>query len=191
MWNYCDQVLQFDFVLTHVPGTEISAADYLSRLDINSQDRIHLQLNEEIRVCHVEIDLATKTSKQDDSEEDYDPDKPSKKKPTTENPNVQSLLNAVQQLPNKSSGDFNTRLSEIGKQIEQHMPPNAPSMTFNRFVQMNKTNFLVDQVCPQGDSCVVKAQLSNSDVQTMVEFLDSNEPPPNHVNFATTFFQHF
>ena len=41
LWNYCDQVLQFDSVLAHVPGTETSAADYLSRLDINSQDRIH------------------------------------------------------------------------------------------------------------------------------------------------------
>ena len=50
LWNYCDQALQFDFVLAHVPGVENPAADYLSRLDINPRDRIHLKLNDEIPV---------------------------------------------------------------------------------------------------------------------------------------------
>ena len=38
LWNHCDQALQFDFVLAHVPGVENPAADYLSRLDINPED---------------------------------------------------------------------------------------------------------------------------------------------------------
>ena len=74
LWNHCDQALQFDFVLTHVPGVENPAADYLSRININPEDRIHLKLNDQIPVHHIEIDLAAKTPKQDEDEEDYDPD---------------------------------------------------------------------------------------------------------------------
>ena len=66
LWNYCDQALQFDFVLAHVPDVENPEADNLSRLDKNPRDRIHLKLNDEIPVYKVEIDLASKTPKQDD-----------------------------------------------------------------------------------------------------------------------------
>ena len=55
VWNYCDQAYQFDFVL---------AVDYLSRIDINPQNGIHLKLHDEIPVFKVEIDLASKTPKQ-------------------------------------------------------------------------------------------------------------------------------
>ena len=74
LWNYCDQALQFDFVLAHVPGVENPAADYLSRIDIHPKDRIHLKLHDEIPVFKVEIDLASKTPKQDDEEEEYIPE---------------------------------------------------------------------------------------------------------------------
>ena len=65
LWNYCDQTLQFDVVLAHVRGTENPAADYLSRFDIRPEERIHLKLHDKIPVFHVEIDLASKTPKQD------------------------------------------------------------------------------------------------------------------------------
>ena len=74
---------------------------------------------------HVEIDLAAKTPKQDDSEEDDDPDEPKNETPITDNPNLQSLLNSVPQLPNESTDDFNASLSEIRKQFEQHIKPTA------------------------------------------------------------------
>ena len=71
LWNYCDQALQFDFVLAHAPGFENTAADYLSEIEINLQDRIHLKLHDEILVFKVEIDLASKPPKQDDDEDEY------------------------------------------------------------------------------------------------------------------------
>ena len=85
LWNHCDQAHQFDFVLAHVPGVENPAADYLSRLDVNPEDRIHLKMNDQIPVHHIEIDLAAKTPKQDEDEEDYDPDQqqPDVATPTT------------------------------------------------------------------------------------------------------------
>ena len=69
-----DQALQFNFILAHVPGVENPAADYLSRLDIKPQDRIHLKLHDTIPVQHIEVDLACQTPKQDEEEDDYDPD---------------------------------------------------------------------------------------------------------------------
>ena len=83
LWNHCDEALQFDFVLAHVPGVENPAADYLSRLDTNPEDRIHLKMNDQIPVHHIEIDLAAKTPKQ----EDYDPDKQQPDVTTTTTPN--------------------------------------------------------------------------------------------------------
>ena len=74
LWNYCDQALHFDFVLAHVPGVENPAVDYLSRINIHPKDKIHLKLHDEIPVFTVEIDLASKTPKQDDEEEEYIPD---------------------------------------------------------------------------------------------------------------------
>ena len=40
LWNFCDQALQYDIVLAHVRGTKNSAADYLSRIDIGTDERI-------------------------------------------------------------------------------------------------------------------------------------------------------
>ena len=62
--NYCDQALQIDFVLAHVPGVGNPAADYLSRIDTSPKDRVHLKLHDEIPVSKLEIDLASKTPKQ-------------------------------------------------------------------------------------------------------------------------------
>ena len=108
LWNHCDQAPQFDFVPAHVPGVDNPAADYLSKLDINHEDRIHLKLNDQIPVHHIEIDLAVKTPKQDDDEEDYDPDQQQPDVTTTTTPNqpetaaptddfakMQSLLNSL------------------------------------------------------------------------------------------------
>ena len=93
LWNYCDQALQFDFVLAHVPGAENPAADYLSRIDIHPKDRIHVKLHDEIPVFKVEIDLASKTPKQDDEEEEYIPEEVDVPDATTSsNPTMQSLL---------------------------------------------------------------------------------------------------
>ena len=74
LWNYCDQALQFNFVLADVPVVENPAADYRSRLNINPKDRIHLKLHDEIPVFKVEMYLASKTPGQDDDEEEYIPD---------------------------------------------------------------------------------------------------------------------
>ena len=42
LWNFCDQTLQFNFILAHVPGVENPAADYLSRLEIRPEERLFI-----------------------------------------------------------------------------------------------------------------------------------------------------
>ena len=45
LWKFCDQTLQFNFLLAHVPGVENPVADYLSRLEIRPEDRVQLENN--------------------------------------------------------------------------------------------------------------------------------------------------
>ena len=37
LWNACDYVLQFNFHIMHVAGTQNTAADFFSRIDLNSK----------------------------------------------------------------------------------------------------------------------------------------------------------
>ena len=70
LWNFCDQTLQFNFSLAHVPGVENPAADYSSRLEIRPEDRVHLKLTDTIPI---EIDIASRTPEQAEDEPDYFP----------------------------------------------------------------------------------------------------------------------
>ena len=80
LWKFCDQTLQFNFILAHVPCEENPAANYLSRLEIRPEERVHLSLTDFIQVHHIEIDIASKTPKQQEDEPDYPPSKPLRQK---------------------------------------------------------------------------------------------------------------
>ena len=112
LWNYCDQALQFDFVLAHVPGVEKPVADYLSRLDINPRDRIHLKLHDEIPVYKVEIDLASKTPKLDDDEVEYISEEDAAPDTTTpQNPTIQTCSRGNITKMTNSTVDASTRFN--------------------------------------------------------------------------------
>ena len=73
--NYCDQALQFNFLIAQVSGTANPATDYLLRLNKAPEERIHRhKLHHEIPVYHVASDLSSKTTKQDEQGEDFIPD---------------------------------------------------------------------------------------------------------------------
>ena len=76
--NYCNQALQFDFFLGHVPGVENPAAGYLSRIDINPKDRIHLKFHDGMPIFKVKVDLARR--------------RPSNNEAASHNPTMQALL---------------------------------------------------------------------------------------------------
>ena len=60
-------------MLTHVPGGQIPAADYLLRLEVGPEDRILLKLADSIPMFQIENDNASKTAKQKEGESDYYP----------------------------------------------------------------------------------------------------------------------
>ena len=187
LWNYCDQTLQFEFVLAHVPGTENPAADYLSRLDIRPEERIHLKLNDEIPVFHVEIDLASRTPKQDEEEEEYIPDD-QQTTTTKQNEAINAILDQVPMCSDESSGQFRERIETIRHQITPIITGQHDEMTFTRFRRKLHDN-VVNQVCPNGEFQIIQDQLVNPDIQRMIRILNQKETLPNHVNFESQFFQ--
>ena len=169
LWNYCDQTLQFEFFLAYVPGTENPAADYLSRLDIQPEERIHLKLHDEIPVFHVEIDLASKTPKQDEEEEKYIPDDDTST--TQQSDAINAILDQAPKCNDESSEQFLQRIETIRHQITPIIPGQHGEMTFTRFRRRQHDN-VVNQVCLNGDFQVVQEQLVNSDVQRMYRTLN-------------------
>ena len=146
--EHCDQALQFDFVLAHVPGVENPAANYLSRLDINHEDRIHLKLNDHIPVHQIEIDLAAKTPKQGDDEEDYDSDQQQPDTTTTTTQNQpeataltddfakrQSLLNSLASNHHQHNDERLKMIQLISRHLEPVLAGDAPSIILTRFTR--------------------------------------------------------
>ena len=48
LWNACDYVLQFNFALAHIAGSVNTAADFLSRLELNVSEKLRLRIREDI-----------------------------------------------------------------------------------------------------------------------------------------------
>ena len=69
MWNFSDQSLQFNFVLSHVPCFENPSVDCFSRLEITPTDRTQLSLSDSILISHNEGDLESQKSQQDVAED--------------------------------------------------------------------------------------------------------------------------
>ena len=53
LWTCVDHVLNFNFVLGHIPGKANAAADYLSRIHIQPHTKLELRFNSKIPVADV------------------------------------------------------------------------------------------------------------------------------------------
>ena len=157
-------------------------------------------MNYQIPVHHIEIDLAAKTPKQDEDEEDYDPDQqqpdvttltthqPETTGPADDFTKMRTLLNSMANNLQTHDDERLKMIQIISRHLEPVLSGDTPSIILTRFTKRHHPNS-VNQVCPQGDSQIVQDQLSNQDVQKMVRILANNEPLPNHVNFTSYFFQ--
>ena len=61
LWNFLDQLMSFRFILGHIPGRANAAADFLSRLQINPNDKMTLQMKASIPTYEIEMDVDAKT----------------------------------------------------------------------------------------------------------------------------------
>ena len=194
LWNHCDRALQFDFILAHVPGTENVAADYLSRLDIRPEERVHLKLHDKIPVHHIEVDLASKTPKQDEDEEDFDPTSLQQQDDHTnleeQHKTLDTILAIIPQKDDETDEDFARRKQMIKDQLTPHIVDLPEHECYIKLIKKSSHSTLeVNQVSPSGISDIVDAQKQDLDVQRMVRILNQQEPPPNQVNFTSRFFK--
>ena len=54
LWNSCDYVIQFNFIIAHIRGKNNTAVDYLSRLEI-SPKKLILRIIEDILTTPIEL----------------------------------------------------------------------------------------------------------------------------------------
>ena len=57
LWNACDFVIQFNFVIPHIPGTQNTAADNLSRLEADTKDKLVKKIPEGVQTLPKEINV--------------------------------------------------------------------------------------------------------------------------------------
>ena len=191
LWNFCDQTLQFHFILAHVPGVENPAADYLSRLEIRPEERVHLKLTDSIPVHHIEIEIASKTPKQEEDEPDYFPPSQSLRQKRSHDAKPMKVINSetvtiddgkpmktvdvattacdddktmnyVQSTPMASENDHKSSPQIYQLMTDAHLPG------YTKFIV--KTSLLhpvTKEVSPQGGVDLILTQKTNSDIQLM------------------------
>ena len=57
LWNACDFVLQFNFTIAHVPGRMNTAADFLSRLDLDPKEKVQPLIRDDIQTTPIEVHI--------------------------------------------------------------------------------------------------------------------------------------
>ena len=57
LWNACDYVLQFKFRIMHVAGSQNTAADFLSRLELTPKQKVLFKLRDDILTLPIEVNL--------------------------------------------------------------------------------------------------------------------------------------
>ena len=57
LWNACDFVLQFNFTIAQVPGRMNTAADFLSRLDLDPKEQVQLLIRDDIQTAPIEVHI--------------------------------------------------------------------------------------------------------------------------------------
>ena len=213
LWNFCDQTLQFIFILAHVPGVENPAADYLFRLEIRPEERVHLKLTDSIPVNHIEIEIASKTPKQEEDEPDYLPPSESLRQKRSHDAKPMKVINSetvtiddgkpmktvdvattacdddetmnhVHSTPLASENDHTT-----SPQIYQLMT-DAQLPGYTRFIV--KTSLLhpvTKEVSPPGGVDLILTQKTNSDIQLMLKILSGETTLIQPVNLMSTFIQ--
>ena len=57
LWNACDFVIQFKFIIAHIPGKNNTAADYLSRMEMDPTEKLVLKIREDVETRPIEVNV--------------------------------------------------------------------------------------------------------------------------------------
>ena len=59
LWNACNYVLQFNFEIAHIAGSINTAADFLSRLELEVTEKTHLKIREDVQTTPIEVSTSS------------------------------------------------------------------------------------------------------------------------------------
>ena len=57
LWNACDYVIQFNFVIAHIPGAQNTVTDYFSRLEADPEDKLVIKIRVDAQTVAIKIKL--------------------------------------------------------------------------------------------------------------------------------------
>ena len=57
LWKACDFVQQFNFAIAHIPGKMNTAADFLSRVEMDPNEKISIKIREDIPIEPIEVNI--------------------------------------------------------------------------------------------------------------------------------------
>ena len=57
LWNACDYVLQYNFVIAHVAGSMNTAADFVSRTEVNPIEKLEMSIRNDIQTKAIELNI--------------------------------------------------------------------------------------------------------------------------------------
>ena len=66
LWNACDSVLQFNFTIAPIPAKLNTAGDFLSRLEMDPNEKIILKIREDIPTKPIEVNIESKAIAQEE-----------------------------------------------------------------------------------------------------------------------------
>ena len=81
LWNACDNVIQFNFVIAHIPAVQNTASDSLSCLEADTKNKLVMKNREDVQTLPIEINVKAArlfqeeqifyTTDEDETEEQY------------------------------------------------------------------------------------------------------------------------
>ena len=115
LWNACDYRLQFNFKIAHIAGSVNTAADFLSRLELQVTEKIRLKIGEDIQTTPIEV--TTSSSDIADEEQIFftHADDTTESEEETLERKEQSRQNAKQWAANEESPVLKTSVKEFIK----------------------------------------------------------------------------
>ena len=124
LWNACDYVIQFTFVIAHIPGAQNTAADYLSQLEADPKDKLVMKIREVVQTLPIEINVQSAgvsqeeqifyTSDDEETEEQYW----ARKEAIRKNPAIDDPTVTIQTLSTnlvKQQSDIQVRLRKTNQ----------------------------------------------------------------------------
>ena len=57
LWNACDFVIQFNFIIAHIPGKNNTAADYLSLMEMEPNEKLVVKIREDVETQPIEVNV--------------------------------------------------------------------------------------------------------------------------------------